>query len=598
MDDAGGNANGQADYGETVLLNVSAENVGTEDATGVIGSLSTTDPYITILDGTYDFGNIGAGEIVEAVGAFEIEVAADVPDGHIAMFEVEFSDDGEASWMSNLNVTLHAPLLGLVGYTINDGTGNGNGSIDPGETVDIEIEIINEGSSDALEITAELLSNDPFITIVQGSQVFGDILSGSSGTQTFSLSASMATPAGHLASFEIAMEGDLGLNASLSFSEIIGHIPALIIDMDGNGNSAVKMQEAMTDLGIVAEYYQVFPEDLSIYSSIFLCLGVYSDNHVLSQDEGQALADYLNNGGNLYMEGGDTWFYDSQTAVHPLFSLNATSDGGSDLSTVAGKTGTFTEGMSFSYSGDNSWIDHIEASGSATDIFENQSPLYGTGVAFDAGYYRTIAASHEFGGLDDGASPSTKEELMGEYLSFFGLANSLTALFYSNVTEICENEIVEFYDLSVGDVISWEWTFEGGQPATSSFQDPQVMYAEAGIYDVTLTVSDGVDSQTLTLEDYITVNTCTKVDEEIFTKISVYPNPNNGIFTLDIQNVLSNFVTIKVLSTLSNVVYIDENINVNGSLTKTIDLSQLDKGMYFLVIENYQGRTLNRIIIR
>ena len=78
----------------------------------------------------------------------------------------------------------------------------------------------------------------------------------------------------------------------------------------------------------------------------------------------------------------------------------------------------------------------------------------------------------------------------------------------------------------------------------------------------------------------------------------MYPNPNNGIFTIDIQNVLSKFVTIKVLNTLSNVVYIEENISVNGDFAKTIDLSNLDKGLYFLVIENYQGSTVNRIIIR
>jgi PKD repeat protein len=260
--------------------------------------------------------------------------------------------------------------------------------------------------------------------------------------------------------------------------------------------------------------------------------------------------------------------------------------------------GTFTEGMSFSYSGDNNWIDHIQAMGSAIDIFENESPMYGTGVAYDAGTYRTIAASHEFGGLVDGTTPSTKEELMEQYLAFFGFTNALTAIFASNTSEICELEIVEFYDMSIGDVISWEWEFEGGQPATSSFQNPQVMYGEAGVYDVTLTVSDGTDSHTLTLEDYITVNVCTQVKEENINKIFVYPNPNNGIFTIDIQNVLSNFVTIKVLNTLSTVVYIDENTGVDGSLTKTIDLSKLDKGMYFLVIENYQGSTINRIIIR
>jgi PKD repeat protein len=580
------------------LLDVSAENVGTDDATGVEATLMSTDPYITILNDTYVFGDIGAGEIVEAVGAFEISIASDVPDMYSAMLDVEFSDGSESSWISTISLTLHAPLMELGSYSIDDSGGNGNGNIDPGETVDILIEISNAGSSDAYNMEADLSCIDPFITIEVGSQAYGDITAGSSEQQVFTISASTATPAGHLIELDVDLSGDLEFSASLMFEEIVGHIPALVLDMDGNGNSADQMMAALEDMEIGVEYSQVFPEDLSLYTSVFLCLGIYSDNHVLTQDEGQKLADYLNQGGNLYMEGGDTWYYDNQTPVHSMFGLNATSDGNSDLGTIVGVTGTFTEGMEFNYSGDNSWIDHIEPVGTAFDIFQNESPLYGTGVAYDEGSYKTLAASHEFGGLDDGASPSTKAELMESYLEFFGMANSLMAMFYSNVTEICENEVVEFYDLSSGGVTSWEWSFEGGQPETSTFQNPQVMYAEAGVYDVTLTVSDGTDSQTLTLEDYITVNVCTGIEDKNNAKISVYPNPNNGIFIVDISNVLSNFVTVKVLNTLSNVVYIDENLPVNGDFQKTIDLSNLDKGLYFLVIENYQGSTLNRIIIR
>ncbi|MCD4788666.1 MAG: PKD domain-containing protein, partial [Bacteroidales bacterium] len=92
-------------------------------------------------------------------------------------------------------------------------------------------------------------------------------------------------------------------------------------------------------------------------------------------------------------------------------------------------------------------------------------------------------------------------------LDFLGISTSLQALFGSNTTSVCEGETVEFYDQSTGDVISWEWTFEGGSPGTSSFQNPTVMYFNEGTYDVTLIVSDGVENNTLLIEDYITVGT-------------------------------------------------------------------------------------------
>jgi len=82
---------------------------------------------------------------------------------------------------------------------------------------------------------------------------------------------------------------------------------------------------------------------------------------------------------------------------------------------------------------------------------------------------------------------------------------SIQANFSSDVTEICAGETVEFYDESSNSVTSWDWTFEGGTPATSTFQNPTVAYFDPGTYDVTLEVSDGTETASITLENYITV---------------------------------------------------------------------------------------------
>jgi PKD repeat protein len=82
----------------------------------------------------------------------------------------------------------------------------------------------------------------------------------------------------------------------------------------------------------------------------------------------------------------------------------------------------------------------------------------------------------------------------------------LQAIFESSTTEACTEEIVNYYDLSTGGASSWEWTFEGGSPATSTNQNPLVAYLNPGTFDVTLTVSDGIESNTLVIEDYITIS--------------------------------------------------------------------------------------------
>ena len=84
------------------------------------------------------------------------------------------------------------------------------------------------------------------------------------------------------------------------------------------------------------------------------------------------------------------------------------------------------------------------------------------------------------------------------------IESNLSVEFESDKTLVCEGSSVNFTDISTGNVSSWSWTFEGGDPATSTEQNPTVMYPTAGVYDVSLTISDGTNNSTVTKTDYIT----------------------------------------------------------------------------------------------
>lgn len=81
----------------------------------------------------------------------------------------------------------------------------------------------------------------------------------------------------------------------------------------------------------------------------------------------------------------------------------------------------------------------------------------------------------------------------------------LIANFSADETTVDEGATVNFTDMSAG-ATSWSWEFEGGEPATSNEQNPAVVYATEGVYDVTLTVSNGTEEDMMTKDDYITVN--------------------------------------------------------------------------------------------
>jgi len=210
---------------------------------------------------------------------------------------------------------------------------------------------------------------------------------------------------------------------------IVEQTPVYIFEPDGTPLSGAAIATELDVLGIDYDMGTTLPSNPNLYRSIFACLGVYSTNHTLTSDEGTALAGFLDNGGRVYMEGGDTWAFDSETLVHPYFNIDGLSDGASDAGPISGAVGTFTDGMSFTYSGNNSWMDRIAPTGGAWAIFLNVTPAYINGVANNGGTYRTIGTSFEFGGLDDAASPSTKHDLLVEIIEFFQMDNLLPQIF-------------------------------------------------------------------------------------------------------------------------------------------------------------------------
>lgn len=69
----------------------------------------------------------------------------------------------------------------------------------------------------------------------------------------------------------------------------------------------------------------------------------------------------------------------------------------------------------------------------------------------------------------------------------------------------CAPLVVAFEDLSIGVVTDWSWTFEGGNPDFSDEQNPFAEYNFPGVYDVSLTVSNNLGSDTYSVPGAVTV---------------------------------------------------------------------------------------------
>ena len=79
------------------------------------------------------------------------------------------------------------------------------------------------------------------------------------------------------------------------------------------------------------------------------------------------------------------------------------------------------------------------------------------------------------------------------------------ANFTQSAVNTCEGSTVSYTDLSGGQIVSWDWTFEGGTPATSTLQNPVVSYNSTGSFDVTLEVADATITSTMAVDNLIHV---------------------------------------------------------------------------------------------
>ncbi|MBK9525656.1 MAG: PKD domain-containing protein [Bacteroidetes bacterium] len=79
--------------------------------------------------------------------------------------------------------------------------------------------------------------------------------------------------------------------------------------------------------------------------------------------------------------------------------------------------------------------------------------------------------------------------------------------FSANDAQLCAGECTGFTNLTPGTIATSNWSFQGGNPSTSSSTNPtSICFANSGSYSVTLTVSNGSCTSTQTNSNFITVN--------------------------------------------------------------------------------------------
>ena len=374
-----GNGDGIVNPGEIIELSPFwVMNYGVDTAFTVGGALylEIADPYVTLIDSLDDYGTIAPDDSALGTGGFVFDVNMDAPEGHRIDFLLSCTD-GDSVWNSYFSELVRAPILEYVSNEIDDSAGgNGDGRIDPGETVDLTVTIENSGGAGATGIAGILVSLNPYVSVTTAQTSFPDLDPGDeiASLTDLTIYVDPLCPTPSQASLELTLSEARGFTFVDTFTVRIGIKQILFVDDDDGDPFETYFTNALDALAVE---YDVCTGSASLevmeeYITVIWNTGEDYTSTLNSSDEANLMA-YLDGGGTLFLSSQD-YLYDIGSPT--TFSSNYLhvsswiSDVG--VSAVAGIPGDpITDSLSYTLSYPfYNWSDQIVSDASAAPIFD------------------------------------------------------------------------------------------------------------------------------------------------------------------------------------------------------------------------------------
>lgn len=569
INDQTANNNGVADYNETVKINAVAKNVGKEMANNVNAVIRSTNPYVTIIDSTYNFGNIDTNASVLGNNAFEVKFAENTPDNQTVKFAIQFKDSKDSIWKSSFSIKVNAPIFAINSFTVTENAGgNNNGRLDPGETGTLKVNVKNNGHAKAINANTRLFGNSVYLTLNPSSQLIDSIAAGQSKDVNFTLTANTAANQGTLA--DVIFDITSGHYITDTTTVTIGQSPIVII---GNGTAEANKYP----------FYNYYENNKTQIIYTEAQLGGSKKITKLGFDISNATADASDRIlKNLTIKIKDTNITKFNSAY--TYTGNATTVFSSASYTMPGTTGWHMFDITdYNYDGTGSLVIEV--------VWGDNGNYCASGDEFkvkctDAGAGNTRVA---YGYADSETPPAYDATSTSVPNIKFEVESSLPSI-PNNVKFVVmngSNNLIQDAFVTVGSMV--KATNSNGE-ATFQIVDGQYNFAIS---------KDGYNSQNqiFTVDNDSTIDIILSVGIESINKtelVKIYPNPNKGRFNVVLNASFQNTI-ISVYDAKGQSVYSEVVTNVSNE--KSIDLSNLDKGVYIIRVVNNNKATYNKLII-
>ena len=224
------NLNDFIEFGDDISMDIIVDNVGVDNTNAVNVTVTSTDEYIILTNGSSMIAYAIANETATTETPITFSVAESIPDGHMIQFSAEFYND-QGNWEDNFTIEAHAPVFVASNAQVIDT--DGNGTWDAGESATIIVNCANEGSADfSWYPGATITTSSPYITLLSddNANTWYGIGAGTSYDAQFIVEADTDTPDGSIVSFSVTWgnssitncENDCVANHEFTFSTTIG----------------------------------------------------------------------------------------------------------------------------------------------------------------------------------------------------------------------------------------------------------------------------------------------------------------------------------------------------------------------------------------
>ncbi len=546
INDQNGNQNYAADYNEEISLDLSLKNIGIEKALNVVGVLTTTDPFATITNDTYNYGDIDSSANLNIAALYEIEIADNIEDQYTIPFTLTLTDDAANTWTAYINLTVNAPSLALSYVEIDDaGQSDVNGRLDPGETVIVKLSGVNMGHAAAIAGNCELITSSTFLDITNTLVTNSGLEVGAPIDIEFTVYVSPATPIAHI----VTMDFELVNGAYTASTSVDAKVGLIVEDwesssfstfewMNDNSHPWTIISGSSYEGNMMARSANISDSQsstLQITIDVLAADSISFFKKVSCEEAGSSIYDYLefkiDNVSKGKWAGEIDWSKEA-------FAISA---GTHTLKWVFVKDGYVSDGQ------DCAWVDFIEFP--ALDI--NYAPVF-----------LTTVDTFEFAHTD----------AVDILIETYDANSDALVLSSSNLPAF----------LSITD---------NGNETASISGSPSL--SDAGSYTITVSVDDG--NAAAVLKDYVVrIYDAVSVEHtNLLEQVRLYPNPANNMAYLEMEKADNSQVAIidmqgRTLAKLTN----------NGNRF-AINTSSYPAGVYYIrIIEGTQQVHKKLVIIR